>query len=268
MTICNVQAIDVHAHLGTYQREGREFVNELMSGDAGKVVSRAHQARTRLTVVSPLRALMPRFNADPVAGNAEAARVVPETDGLLMWVVVDPLKPATYDQAREMLQMPKCVGIKIHPEEHGYPIKEQGRTIFEFAARQGAIVITHSGEENSMPEDFVPFADDFPEVTLIVAHLGCTCDKDPTHQVRAIEAAKNGNIFTDTSSAANMTSGLIEWAVGRIGAERMLYGTDSPLYFAPMQRARIDHAEISDHDKQLILHDNAARLLGPLARQS
>ena len=57
-------------------------------------------------------------------------------------------------------------------------------------------------------------------------------------------------------------SSLIEWAVKEIGAEHILYGTDSPLYFAPMQRARIDNAGISDREKRLILHDNAAAIFG------
>ena len=42
--------------------------------------------------------------------------------------------------------------------------------------------------------------------------------------------------------------------------ERVLYGTDTPLYLAAMQRARIDHADLSDRDKQLILRDNATQL--------
>ncbi len=54
---------------------------------------------------------------------------------------------------------------------------------------------------------------------------------------------------------------LVEWAVEEIGADRILYGTDTPLYSAEMQRARIDHAEISEADKKLILRDNAVTLL-------
>lgn len=260
--ITNLQAIDVHAHYGSCSGQRNALVNEFMTGDAQTVVERARQARTRLTVVSPLLALLPRRNNDAIAGNREAARVVEGMEGLMQWVVVDPLKPDTYQQAEEMLKSPKCAGIKIHPEEHGYPIAERGRTIFEFAAKRRAIVITHSGEQNSLPEDFVPLANEFPEVTLIVAHLGYGWDGDPTHQVRAVQASKHDNIFVDTSSAQNIMPRLIEWGVREVGAERILYGTDSPLYFAPMQRARINSADIGDQEKRLILHDNAARLLG------
>jgi predicted TIM-barrel fold metal-dependent hydrolase len=257
-----IQAIDVHAHYGRYDRGQADIVNEFMTGDAALVVRRARQANIRLTIVSPLQALLPRCGGDPVAGNVNAAHVVAETEGLLQWVVVDPLKPQTYAQAEEMLHLPKCVGIKIHPEEHGYPIAEHGQVIFEFAARHGAVVLGHSSEKNSLAADYVQFANAFPEVRLIIAHLGCGWDGDLTHQVRAIHQSKHGNLFTDTSSAKSITPKLVEWAVREVGAERILFGTDTPLYFAPMQRARIDHADLSDRDKRLILCENAMRLFG------
>jgi len=262
MTIESLEAIDVHAHFGIYKNGRHPLVDEFLSGDADVVVERARAARTRLTIASPLLALMPRFGADPVGGNIEAARVVAQTDGLLQWVVIDPLKPETYDQADAMLKLPKCAGIKIHPEEHGYKIAEHGAPIFRFAAARRAIILTHSGEQNSLPMDFVPFADEFPEVRLILAHLGCGWDGDPSHQVRAIQASRHDNLFVDTSSAMSIMSNLVEWAVREIGAEKMLYGTDTPLYSAAMQRARIDSAAISDEAKALILRDNAVRLFG------
>ncbi|MDP7163434.1 MAG: amidohydrolase family protein [Phycisphaerae bacterium] len=259
MSTIDVSAIDVHAHYGTVHHQAGDATlkDRLMTGDAQTVVRRARMANTRLTIVSPLLGLMPRFGADSVAGNIEAVRVVAETEGLGQWVIVDPLKPQTYDQAVEMLAAPGCFGIKVHPEEHGYPIVEHGGAIFEFAAEHKAILQTHSGEQNSLPEDFVTFANEFPRVKLIVSHLGCGWDDDPAHQVRAIQASKHGNVFTDTSSAVGITSGLLEWAVAEIGADRILYGTDTPLYFAPMQRVRVDNAEISDEDKRMILCENA-----------
>ena len=261
-----IQAIDVHAHFGTYIGAKFALTGELMSGEVEVVLERARAANTKLTIVSPLEALMPRLHGDPVAGNMHAAEVVAQTDGLMQWVVVDPRKAKTFGQAADLLERAKTAGIKIHPEEHGYPIREHGEAIFQFAAEHQAVVQSHSGEQNSLPADFVPFADAFPEVVLIISHLGCGWDDDPTYQVRAIQKSRHGNMFTDTSSAKSITSGLIEWAVREVGAERILYGTDSPLHFAPMQRARIDRADIPDSDKHLILHDNAARLLGLAGR--
>ena len=257
-----VQAIDVHGHYGTWRStdSSRALADSFASGDAGTVVARARDANTCLTIVSPLLALVPRGHGQVVAGNEEARQVVGETEGLLQWAVVSPLEPRSFDQAAELLRLPQCPGIKIHPEEHQYPIAEHGRALFEFAAEHGAIVSTHSGEQNSLPADYVPIANDFPEVTLILAHLGCGWDDDLTHQVRAVQASKHGNIFIDTSSEKSLSPKLIEWAASEVGADRLLHGSDTPLHCAAMHRARIDHAELRLAEKQLILRDNAVKL--------
>ena len=262
MSTETIQAIDVHAHLGTYA-----FNNELhrrfMTGDAERVVSLAARARTECTVVSHMQAFFPQ-DAQDVAGANEAAASLAEASGgrLRFWAVLDPANAKNFDQVEELLRHPCCAGIKVHPEQHTYMIADYGQAIFSFAAKAGAVVQSHSGEQRSLPADFVPFADAFPEVNLIISHLGCGWDDDLSHQVRAIAASKHGNIYTDTSSARSITPCLLEWAVSEVGADHILYGTDSPLYFAPMQRARIDHAEISDEEKGMILRGNAERLLG------
>ncbi|MSR64778.1 MAG: hypothetical protein EXS18_03235 [Verrucomicrobiae bacterium] len=263
----DIQAIDVHGHYGSCEQDSSDLYRTLMSGDAALVVRRARAVNIQWTVVSPLLGLFPRGHGDAVAGNTEAARVVAETDGLLQWVILDPRSPATYRQAEEMLQRPRCVGIKVHPEEHIYPIAEHGRALFEFAARHQAVVLGHTSERNSLCADYVRWANEFPEVRLILAHIGCGWDNDLTHQVLGIQASKHGNVYADTSSARSVTSGLIEYAVREVGAEKVLFGTDAPLYSTAMQRARIDHAELTEREKRLILRDNAERLLRLGSRQ-
>lgn len=262
-----IKAIDVHAHYGTYHRDHyHTLINGFMTGSATAVAERAAASGVECTIVSPMLALFPRGGADSPAGNDEAAAVVSQTSGLKQYVVINPLQPQTYEQAAVMLKQPQCVGIKIHGEEHVYPIADHGDAMFAFAAEHKAVVLAHSGDEHTMPVDFVPFADRYPEMKLILAHLGNNgpaTDLDPSQQVRAIAASKHANVYTDTSSSKSIFPELIEWAVKEVGAERILFGTDTPLYFVANQRARIDYADLSEADKHAILRDNALKLFGP-----
>lgn len=255
-----ISAIDVHGHYGRYDRVNSGQASEFMTADGEEVARRARHAHIELTCVSPLTALLPRGRGDSVAGNLEAARVCQQVPGLRQYVVLDPRQPETFAQAESLLGEPHCVGIKIHPEEHEYSIREQGAPLFEFAARHRAVVLSHSSEQRSLASDLVDWANRFPEVTLILAHIGCGWDGDYGHQVRGVLASKHGNVYADTSSARSITPRLIEWAVAEVGPDRVLFGTDTPLYHAAMQRARIDTAELPDSAKQLILRDNAIRI--------
>lgn len=264
MSIVDVQAIDSHGHYGNYYRPRTdEHLNQFASGDGPEVVRRARIARTQWTIVSPLAGLFPRGPsiAETEQANEDTAELIERTDGLLQYVIVDPRRPQTYEQAQRMLARPRCVGIKIHGEEHQYFLQDYGEEIFAFAARMRAVVLAHSGDKHTMPADFVPYADRFPEVRLILAHLGHNPDNtNPTEQVRAIQAGKHDNLWTDTSSIVSIFPGLIEWAAREIPVNRILFGTDTPLYHAPTQRARIDSADLDDADKHAILRDNAVGL--------
>jgi hypothetical protein len=260
ISIGSLQAIDVHAHVGVCVDDNAQ-TGQFMTGDGERVAQLAARAGTEITVVSALRALMPPDGYDALRGNEEARRAVEASAHLRLWAVLEPRLPESYRQVERLLAHPLCVGIKIHPEMHRYSVAEYGREIFAFAARHGAAVQTHSGEGRSLPLDFVPFADEHPEVTLILSHLGYGDSGDLTQQVRALQQSRGANIYTDTSSMKSLVPRLIEWAVAEVGADRILYGTDSPLYFAPMQRARIDHAEMPDEAKRLILRENAERVL-------
>ncbi|OGD21197.1 MAG: hypothetical protein A2W03_10505 [Candidatus Aminicenantes bacterium RBG_16_63_16] len=258
----SIRAIDIHGHLGRYRGSKLEVIDGFYSGVPEDVLRRAERARVEFTFVSPLQGLFTQFGDDPVRANNELAADIGQYPGLFQWAVVDPTRPETFGQAAGILKTPRCIGIKVHPDFHGYAIKEHGAKIFEFAAATGAVILSHSGGDPSLPPDFLPFADSFPEVTFIFAHLGWSLDGDLTRQVRAVAASRHGNVHVDTSSSFSITSNLIEWGVREVGPEKILFGTDTPLYFSPMQRARIDTAEIDDASKGLILRKNAERLFG------
>jgi len=259
-------AVDVHAHYGTAIDQDDALTNELLSGDAETVVVRAEMAGIKYSLVSPLAALYTSDLDVILSSNLHANEMATRHKGLLHWAVVNPLLPDTYAQARELLQTPRCIGIKIHPEQHHYKISNEGKAIFAFAAEADAVIETHSGQANSEPMDYVQFSNAFPEVKLILSHLGYHWDNDLTQQVRAIQSIRHQNVYTDTSSYRSIYPNMLEWAVKEIGASRILFGTDSPLYYSPMQRARVDYAQIGEAEKQLILRDNALRLFPGLRK--
>src|SRR5687767_1801395 len=103
-----VQAIDAHAHYGLYVRTGHKMHETFMTGDADEVVRRARGSRIVQTIVSPLLGLLPRGQASAEVGNDEAWDIVSRTEGLVQYVIVNPLEKRTYDQARRMLGQRKC----------------------------------------------------------------------------------------------------------------------------------------------------------------
>jgi len=259
----NVPAIDFHSHFGPINCAPDEYyAARFECGELSYLVRTMKQAHIAVSINSSLFALMPRGKGDAVAGNAMELEAIgsEKPKGVYMWAVLDPRREDSFAQAEKLLKDPRVLGIKVHPEEHRYPIREYGGKIYEFAAKNGAVIITHSGEENSLPEDFCFFANRFPEVKTICSHLGCGFDGSYEHQIRAIEMNTADNLYTDTSSARSVMSRLIEYAVGRMGSEKLLFGTDSSCYFSPSQRARIDFADIPDEDKLNILYKNGLRI--------
>jgi len=184
-------------------------------------------------------------------GNDYLFRFTQEVDWLYQWVVIDPRNEKTFRQAEKMLNSGKCVGIKLHPVCHNYQLEQYGDKLFSFASQFNAIVQIHPEKEASY---ILPMANKYPDVTFIMAHLG-----DESY-VDAIEYADHGNVYVDTSGMASWQNMIIEYAVDRVGSERILFGTDT--YALGFQRGRIEYALISEQDKENILRYNAEKLFG------
>ena len=252
-------AIDMHAHFGLHDTEDTPKTR-MFSGGPEVALERARLAGVRTTVVSAMAALTSK---DPTAGNDTARAAAEDNEGLRFYAVLNPTVQSSFDDVGQLLKHPRCVGIKIHPREHEYEIKEHGQAVFEFSAARQAVVSTHSGNPRCWPQDFIPFMNAIPEATLIVAHLGHDeTGESVVLQIEAIKQAEAGNVYTDTSSASSIFSGLIEYAVAELGADRIVFGTDSPCYYTPTQKARIEYAAISEAAKRAILWENAEKLIG------
>ena len=258
-----IKAIDVHAHCGDpkyFPQKG--LAKEFLKFNPAKMAEEFAQQDIVAAFLSPMEGLYARDADELKLANERTAKLTEEYEGFYFWVVVHPDLPQSFLRAELLLEHPKCVGVKIHPEFGGYDINSCGSRIFSFCNEFKVPLLTHTGEPGCMPEDFVLFADRFPEVPVILAHLGHSFDGHLVHQVNALKCAAGKNMYIDLSSSASLQCGLIEWAAEHVGADRLLFGSDAPLHHPAMMKARIEGAAgISREDKELMLFGNAAKLI-------
>lgn len=182
-------------------------------------------------------------------GNELLKGQAEEDERVYQWLVLDPRQERLFSQIQEYINGEKVLGIKIHSTQacHHYDINEYADRIFSFANKLGCFVLMHP---DKIP-DMVQYADKYPNMKLIIAHLGSL------EHVEAIESARHGNIFIDTSGMLSCQNNVVEYAVKRVGSEKIFFGTDT--YACGFQVGRIQYARISEQDKENIFYNNAKR---------
>lgn len=106
----------------------------------------------------------------------------------------------------------------------------------------------------STPFDVADLARRHPEARIIMAHLNGVGH-------RGIEAVADvPNVVVDTSGG-DPESGLVEAAVSRLGAHRVVYGSDAPIRHFGVTMNKVLGADLLDTDKRTILWDNALQIL-------
>jgi predicted TIM-barrel fold metal-dependent hydrolase len=102
-----------------------------------------------------------------------------------------------------------------------------------------------------------------PEVPVFAAHAG----SDFAYQAYIDAARQAPNLYLDLTYSREHTN-LIEHFVAELGAERVVWGADAPLFSMAHQAAKVLCARIPDAAKRLILGGTAARLFGLTLRDA
>jgi len=106
----------------------------------------------------------------------------------------------------------------------------------------------------STPADVAALAARHPKTMIVMAHLtGC-------NERGMADIAPHANVHVDTSGS-EPEAGITEMAVRKLGARRVLFGTDASGRGYAAALGKVLGAKISARDKALILGGNAARLL-------
>ncbi|MBS7638346.1 amidohydrolase, partial [Candidatus Bathyarchaeota archaeon] len=164
--------------------------------------------------------------------------------------------PGVEDMVR-MLTHGGFRGVKLRPESEGFRIDNLNllAPILEAAEGLGAPVYIHSSYESrlSAPEAVERVAEAFPDVPILVGHMG----GGSWSAVRV--AGRRENLYLETSGTRSPR--LILEAVRALGAERVVYGSDFPYLRPEAEMAKIECLRIPKEDKELIMGGNMTRLL-------
>jgi len=165
----------------------------------------------------------------------------------------------------EWLKETGIKGVKFHPDYQNFFVDDRKvYPIYEALAEAGMIMIFHAGVDLGYPAPYrCPpcrlrnVLDSFPGSLIIAAHMG---GYKYTYQVEKHLVGKD--IYFDTSySFESLGNDGMENLIKHHGADRILFGTDSPWKDQQKEVSNIRSLNLKEDEKEQILGGNAARLL-------
>lgn len=244
--------IDVHAHLGSYY----EFPMRLNKVE--EIIKTAESYGIKKMCVSHNYS----FLYDSKEGNLLTLEVVKKhPDFFLFGGLLDPRwSKEKIDEEYQNINSSVSMWNELHPALHKYPISGEGyRIILDLVKENPKPVLFHTDENDkySKPGQMELLIKLYPDIPFIIGHSGNVIGG---FEVAVDIAKKYDNSFLDSTFSRNYL-GLMQWMIEKVGAEKILFGTDMPFLNGAAEIGKIYEAGISDSARQKIFHDNAAKLL-------
>jgi len=176
--------------------------------------------------------------------------------------------------ARRLIETYGMRGFKFHPSvQEFYPNDRAAYPIYEVLAEHGLPALFHTGQNGvgsgtkggggirlkySNPMHLDDVAVDFPEMPIVMAHPSF-----PWQDEALAIAVHKAQVYIDLSgwSPKYWPAQLVQYA-NTLLREKVLFGTDFPLFTPERWIADLGKTEIRDSVKPGIMLDNAARLFG------
>lgn len=242
--------IDCHCHAGTGDGLTGPWDTR---APLEKYMRRAARAGIDRTV------LLAAFHSDYRQANRGVARIAAgRPDRFYGFVFVHPERDRgrIYSMVHEAVSRFGFVGIKVH--------RHDGRITREIceAARAFQLPVLY----DVMGEISVCelLAQEYPDVNFIIPHLGSFAD-DWRAQLALIDhLVRHPNIYADTAGVRRFD--LLDQAVKRAGARKVLFGSDGPWLHPAVELAKIRALELSQHEERFILSRNFLGLISSIRR--
>lgn len=147
-------------------------------------------------------------------------------------------------------------GLKLHPVSNlSNPFADFTVRFLDRAAEFDVPVLIHSGDRIMCLPRQIGEAASRTDATLIMAHVGGFF-----HAHEAVDvAAKHDNVILESSAFPYPR--ILQDAVDRLGADRVIYGSDQPAANPHTELEKIHTLDITDSQREQILYRNIAELL-------
>ena len=123
-------------------------------------------------------------------------------------------------------------------------------------------IVIHTGDKRYNyyhPEQMKRVLDAFPNLTCICAHLGGWSEWDDAYK----SLAKYDNVYVDTSSSLYaMEPEHAAKIIRQYATERVMFGTDYPMWNAKEELERIAAVPLTDRERELIIGQERAGAAG------
>ncbi len=246
--------VDDHAHMGPWNN-----FNVPEGGSAAAMVRSMDTLGIDVTIASPHIAIGP----DYLEGNrqvAEAAEQFP--DRILPYITINPNYPLEEIEAeiRHWHDTTGIKGFKLHPSLHKATTLDDGYTpVYEYCQEHGLPILSHCWNgEGGLEKVIATLSERYPAVSFLNAHSSSTWE---VIEQNCKVAREYEQYYLDLAGSVLLYGGL-ETMVERVGAEKILFGTDVPFIDPRPGLGRMLCARISDEDKRKILGLNAKRIFG------
>ena len=219
-----------------------------------KYLRRAAQAGINRTV------LLAAFHSDYSVANREVARIVASrADRFYGFAFIHPERDRgrMFSMVKVAVEHYGLVGIKVH--RHDARIT---REVCDVARAFSLPVLYDVMGEVSVCE---LLAQEYPEVSFIIPHLGSFAD-DWRAQLALIDhLSRHPNIYTDTAGVRRFD--LLEQAVRRASAKKVLFGSDGPWLHPAVELAKVRALKLPPEQEALVLGGNFQRLIARIHRR-
>jgi predicted TIM-barrel fold metal-dependent hydrolase len=206
--------IDVHTHIGRlpghvhYGYSAEDLVGRL---DAEGVSFALTSSGSSTTIGQ-------RYGTREILAAAER---YPDRIGALVWI--NPYDPEWETDAEEAADR-GALGIKLHPKLDTYRIDfDSLQGLFAFADRRRLPICAHAETGDYSAELYAPLVERYPEVHLILYHFN---HGNPVEGI--LMASRYPRVYVETCFAPREA---IELGLEFLGPEKILFGTDAPIYF-------------------------------------